>query len=307
MKNKIVITSLAVIIFSMPSCARIQRWQEIHSPPDDTCAHCHYTIYKNWKIAYRPYNEAAKSDDYEHVHGKPMSAIDVRMRRAHKTGKGECSECHITGRAEEQLSISSIGSTLEDTIHQLCGRCHPATFEEWRTSEYFTQDISCIVCHTDTRDGPLKGRGKGYYHVVEGIEGFDPKTLRPSLMMERLKKAVEVNMKTAVTEGTIGAVLTIINKGVGHNLPTDAINASLIVKLTLLDIKGKMLEAKETVIGGGGDSPIPPGEGRELRYEFTRPLGEEFFIRLALSHYDREREERPVPIYSREFNVNGNL
>ena len=63
------------------SCARMKKWQETHTPPDDSCVHCHSGIYGNWKISYRPYNELAKTEDYSPVHSRPMSSEDVKIDR----------------------------------------------------------------------------------------------------------------------------------------------------------------------------------------------------------------------------------
>lgn len=295
------LTVATVIVVA--SCARLKRWQEAHTPPDDACVHCHFAIYKDWKIAYRPYNEAAKKEDYEPVHSRPMSGEDVKMRRAHLEGKGECFECHIVQQPTEVLDISKIGIFFEDTIYQLCGRCHDNTFKEWERSRYFKEEVSCLVCHTDRRDMPLP-EGGGYFHTVEGIEGFDPKMMRPSLMLERLKKAVSVEREVIVKGNKVGALLIVKNSGVGHNLPTDAINAALLIKLALVDSKGNIVDRKESVIGGWGKRSISPGRSSYLDFEMTAFSKGEHTLEITLSHSDREREKNgPVIIYQESFRV----
>jgi len=292
---------LSLIIFS---CARLSKWEGAHTPPDDNCAHCHYAIYKDWNISYRPFNEAAKSEDYTPVHSRPMSAADVRKRRSHDEGRGDCSECHVVREKRELLSISGIGASFEETIYQICGRCHEKTFGEWKLSPYLKKEVSCLICHTDTRDMPVKEE-KGYYHTTEGIEGFSKGTMTPSLMLERLQKAVTVVETVEIEKGKITVYLIVRNEGVGHDVPTDAINAALDIRVKLLDAKGGVIEVAGEVIGRGKTPGIPAEREAYYDIKMKTPSPGKYSIQIALDHRDEAGGESHVlKLFSKSIDIN---
>lgn len=294
---------LSAVAFAAPACIKIREWKKTHTPPDDACVHCHYAIYKDWKISYRPYNEAAKKEDYEPVHSMPMSAADVRKERAHREGKGECSECHVIREPEAKLEISKIGASFADTIYQLCGRCHETTFNEWKGSGFYRIDISCLVCHADVRDKPV-GEEKGYYHTIEGIKGFDPETFKPSLMKERIKEAVDVSVDYWIEKDTVHIIMIVTNRGVGHNLPTDAIDAAVLANLNLVDKDGVVITSKKSIIGGWGKNPIPSGGSSYLEYDLEVPFAGDYSLEVTIDHADRElKGEKVMTMYSKRFDL----
>ena len=90
----------------------------------------------------------------------------------------------------------------------------------------------------------------------------------------------------------------------GHNLPTDAINAALVVRLVLIDGRGGVVESKESVIGGWGKNPIPPGGESYLDFEMTMPQGEGYTLEVTLNHIDRERgRDESVTIYRERIGI----
>ena len=246
--------TLALILIS---CARMARWQETHTPPDDACRHCHYSIYKNWKVAYRPYNEAAKREDYEPVHSRPMSARDVAKERGHKLGKGDCYQCHVTAEPKERLTISKIGASFEETTFQLCGRCHASTFEEWKWSRFATENVACLDCHTYSDDQALRKK-EDYYHTKEGIRALAPDKINPAIRIDKLKKALTLSENVVIAGDEIVLSLMIANKGAGHNIPTGAIEATLLVTIKVIDKNDRVMSAANRLIGAGGESPISP-------------------------------------------------
>lgn len=288
-RKMLLLYTLLVLAVTLFSCAELTKWGAAHTPPDDTCAHCHYAIYKDWKIAYRPYNEAARKEDYELVHSRPMSGADVRMQKSHKEGKGECSECHIVQQPQEILTISKLDVSFKDTVYQVCGRCHEKTFNEWLGSRFFREEVSCLICHTDTRDKPVEEK-EGDFHSSQGLKGADLNIMSPSLMLERLKKAVDVAEDVWIDKGKINVLLIVNNRGVGHNLPTDAINASLLIRVALVDSKGQVVKSKERVVGGAGKMSIPPGREAYFDFDMGTPPAGRYVLEISLDHSDRERK-----------------
>ncbi|MDH3973555.1 MAG: multiheme c-type cytochrome [Deltaproteobacteria bacterium] len=305
MVKKLSLTTLLFITLTLIflSCTRIAKWQEAHSPPDDACRHCHYTIYKNWKIAYRPYNEAIKREDYDPVHASPMSASDVAKKRGHKLGKGDCSRCHVAAEPRTKLTISRIGASFEDTAFQLCGRCHVNTFEEWRWSRFASQKTACIDCHTYSEDQSLPEK-KGYYHTKEGLAALTPDKINPALRIDKLRKALTLSENVIVSVEDITLSLMIANRGAGHNLPTGAIEAALLVKVDLIGEMGNTAYSARRIIGQGGESPISP-DGEILLYMALPAPGKgNYKIDITLNHLDKVGgKENPVKVLQKRIDV----
>jgi len=296
----VLLTGIAVILLS---CTRIVKWQEAHTPPDDACQHCHYSIYKNWKIAYRPYNEAAKREDYEPVHSSPMSALEVAKERGHKEGKGDCYQCHVSTEPKERLTISKIGASFEDTAFQLCGRCHLSTFEEWRWSRFASQKTSCTDCHTYSEDQSLPEK-KGYYHTKEGLAALTPDKINPALRVDKMRKALTLSENVIVSMDEITLSLMIANRGAGHNLPTGAIEAALLVKVNLFDYSGKSVYSTYRVIGQGGENPIS-ADGEILLYmDLYTPGKGKYKLDITLNHLDKiNGEKNPLLVLQKRVDV----
>ncbi len=300
MKRSVAIIALIFILTAVIfSCARINRWQTVHAPQDDACMHCHYGIYKNWKISYRPYNEALSRGDYEPVHSNPMSAEDVEMKRSHKEGTGDCSKCHILPDSKEQLTISKLGMSLEETSYQLCGRCHKATYREWKWSRFASKEISCLTCHTDPKDKPIL-EDEGYYHTKRGLHSIDAAITTPSIKVNRIKNAVTLSESVTVVGNNISVSLIVTNKGVGHYLPTSAINAALFARLTMVDSKGRMVDKKDVIIAGRGKAAIAPGGDTYSNVSLTAPRRGKYRIEISLNHIDRVNgQDRPIEIHKK--------
>lgn len=282
------------------ACVPVKKWKEAHTPVDDACVHCHYDIYKDWKIAYQPYNEAQRAGAYEAVHSRPMSKEDVVKKRSHATEEGPCEDCHNILEPDEMLIISELGRSFNDTIYQLCGRCHDRTFREWKGSRFFIENTSCLICHTDKRDNPLGDKG-GYFHNLSGLEGFDADKIRPALMLERLKDAVSIKEDIWVADNKVNVLLIVANKGVGHNLPTDALNASIVLKIQIKDSRGNKIDEKELVVSGNRKASIAPGKDVYIETEMILPSKGKYSLEMTLYHTDRERKsyDQFVSIYNK--------
>ena len=304
MKKSIAISAIVLVLtVAIFSCARINRWQAVHTPPDEACKHCHYSIYKNWKIAYRPYNEALKEGDYELVHSKPMSAEDVEMKKSHKERKGECSKCHILPSSREQLTISKIGMSLEETAYQLCGRCHKSTYEEWKWSRFASREMTCLTCHTDPKDMPILEE-EGYYHTRRGLRSIETAMSSPSIKIDRLKKAVTISENINAVGNNVSVSLVVMNNGVGHSLPTYAINAALFARLVMLDSKGKLVDTKDVIIAGRGRPSIVPGGDSYSSANLIAPRSGRYRIEISLNHVDRVNEQdRPIQLHKKIVEV----
>ena len=294
-RYKILIFALIIISFTAISCARLARWQEAHTPPDDACRHCHYAIYKDFQISYRPYNVGAKSEDYQPFHSRPMSGSDVRMAQSHGSGKGDCTECHIVKGPQEHLVISRIGVSFNDTTYQLCGRCHQKTFEEWKRSRFAKEEKSCMVCHADSREKSVTD-DKNYYHSREGVKGLAEERINPAIRLERLKEAILLAEDIIVNGNSVSVYLAVINQGAGHNIPTgDDSGALFKARLSFIDPGGKVLAVKEETIGGRKGVRISSGREAMFDIAFNAPSKGEYELEIALL-YMNEKSGSPEEV-----------
>lgn len=263
------------------SCAMLKDWKEAHTPPDETCAHCHYGIYKNWKIAYRPYNEAIKREDYTPVHSQPRSAADVMMKKSHAEGKGDCSECHVVEPRHESLNISKIGANFKETTYQLCGRCHDRLFNEWANSGASSSDKSCLACHADERDRPAQDM-EGFHQRLAGIEWAEIKSIKPAMTSDDMKKVVSFGHDVRLRESKVSAMFIITNTGAGHDLPADVTNGAFVLALSLKGASGGVVENREVIASGWGKPSIPSGKDVYIDIEMKPSLESDHILEVTL-------------------------
>ncbi len=296
---------LALLIIGMltASCVRLKNWKEAHSPPDETCSHCHYDIYKGWKISYRPYNEAIKQEDYTPVHSQPKSASDVMMKKSHSEGKGDCSQCHFVEPKLELLTLSKVGINFKDTVYQLCGRCHDKLFNEWTQSVYFAKEKDCLTCHADSEGRPIEDK-KGYHQRLTGIEGAQLKSVKPMLTSEELKKAVYISHDVWLRDGKVLARFSLANAGAGHNLPADEINTAYVLLLSLKDSSGKAIDNKEVIVAGWGKGSIRPTKETYLDIEMVPSSDRDYILEVTLKRESkRAMKEASIIIYHENVEV----
>jgi len=302
-RNLIKIISALIVVAVLISCARIKRWQDTHTPPDDACVHCHSAIYKNWKISYRPYNESARMEDYSPVHSRPMSSEDVKMRKSHIQGKGECSDCHVVQRSQELLSISMLGASFEDKIFQVCGRCHQETFRQWKETTYFDDQVACLECHAKSREERIEG-GDAFPHRTEDMKGFDPSAMKLAVSDERLKKAVSVEKSVLEKKQHLEITLAIANDGSGHNLPAEAADTALIVRLDLTGPGGVLTDSKESPVAGRDLNSIPFGKTVYFNYDRKALARGEYHVEISIIRSKTVlKKETAALMYSGKFKV----
>ena len=302
-RNWIKIVYTLIIILLFVSCARMKKWQEAHTPPDDSCIHCHGGIYGNWKISYRPYNELAKTEDYSPVHSRPMSSEDVKMKKVHMQGEGDCADCHAVQNPQESLSLSMLGASFEDTVFQVCGRCHNEIFRQWKETDYFNNQVSCLECHARRRE-EIAGTGGSFPHKIREMQGFDPSSMMLAVLGDKLKKTLAVEKSILGRRRKLGVKLVIINDGSGHDLPAKPANNALTVRLDLSDRNGFTVDSKESLIAGNGSSAIPYGKKVYFNYEKTHLERGEYSVevRIVISGISRKVENR-VLLYHDKFKV----
>lgn len=70
------------------------------TPPEEGCGHCHYLIYKDWKISYKPYEQVPVPGSTE----TPVSLPAYHERKLKEAqpgavvtpGRKDCTSCHVT-------------------------------------------------------------------------------------------------------------------------------------------------------------------------------------------------------------------
>jgi hypothetical protein len=69
------------------------------TPPDEGCGHCHYLIYKDWKISYKPYEQVPVPGST--IAPGPFPQYHERKAKEAEVGttvmptRKDCSACHV--------------------------------------------------------------------------------------------------------------------------------------------------------------------------------------------------------------------
>jgi len=214
-----------------------------------------------------------------------------------------CAACHY----REGKIVGVIGNTSAphpvqklDNPNQVCVRCHIVEGDRWdtffrfppcgtvaeiradqtsiKTGELSVTDIAslgCVQCHMPAVERPLVEGGEMRWvrqHLWRG--GHDPAMVKQGLDIRFVES-------TELASGERKFVLTIINKGAAHYIPTGTPDRFLSVSLRLLDNDGKVLQKKydtlkRTVmwrpfIVDLWDTSLPYGEPRH----YDLPISEE--------------------------------
>ncbi len=182
---------------------------------------------------------------------------------------------------------------------ELCGSCHEykgkngvtiiGTFGEWRDSPQAKRGITCQKCHMAATSSKAAKDGMGsthpaYSHDVPGGHSVD-----------QLRKAVRVSIKELKVSGDkVKAVVSLTNVGSGHCVPTGMPSRKLILTLTAVNPRKKVVFQDKVVIekvmaNSSGktlrgdtaimlrsasikkDNRLRPGETRNLTFRFTKP------------------------------------
>ena len=192
------------------------------------CASCHALEYDEWSAGQHATSwtgEAVRelSNDFAN-----QDCIDCHAPRpVFETGIGErvlprtlrrvegvdCISCHalpgggVAGGFTDPNAACRPVERIELVRPELCAGCHNQhlTVDQWRSSDWAKQGVTCIDCHMPYRDGdPSKGR-------MHGMHGGSS--------LENLKNAVELTGRFDEASG--GWVVEVANVGAGHSFPTD--------------------------------------------------------------------------------------
>lgn len=132
---------------------------------------------------------------------------------------------------------------FEEGDRALNGKLLENTYNEWKSSPYAAQGISCQQCHMPDRR-----------HLWRGIH--DP---------EMVKRGVTIELRTSQPRYAVGerleATLTLTNSGVGHYFPS-YVTPKVILHIELLDANGRP-------IAGSGQQEVV---GREVALDLTREI-----------------------------------
>jgi hypothetical protein len=147
---------------------------------------------------------------------------------------------------------------FEEGDRALNGKLLENTYNEWKSSPYAAQGITCQQCHMPDRR-----------HLWRGIH--DP---------EMVKHGVTIELRTSQPHYAVGerleATLTLTNSGVGHYFPS-YVTPKIILQMELLDASGRPIagSAQQQAVGREVtldlteemyDTRIPPKGTHSLTY-----------------------------------------
>ena len=79
------------------------------TPPDQGCGHCHYLIYKDWKIAYKPYEQVPvpgstiAPGQFPQYHDRKEK--EAQPGTAVMPARKDCGGCHVKAETPEGKCI----------------------------------------------------------------------------------------------------------------------------------------------------------------------------------------------------------
>jgi hypothetical protein len=218
------------------------RWQSAQQ-----CRECHQDVFDEWsgshhQISYLNPEVRALSDDFRNKEcqachlPRPVAVTGYGQRvlpRLTQPDEGvSCLTCHL-GSSGEVLGRHSLPDApcapvaSADLIGvELCASCHNQhqTTDQWRQSSFAQQQQDCNHCHMPpvTRAGAGAERA-GRSHRYLGAHDVDTLRAAPEF--------------TARLEGS-EVVVTLTNKGAGHNFPTEERHRAVDVEVSFTGADG---------------------------------------------------------------------
>ncbi len=260
-----------------------------------------------------------------------------------------CAACHvrdgvILGPYEDSAAPHPTKFDPNFRTAQVCYRCHnvvsgPAqfynvgpcgTYAEYE-GKYFMQErgFICQSCHMPEIDRPVASNGPirhGRQHLWRG--GHDPDMIRRAVAVH-----VKADRDRPVPGDRIEFVLTLINAGAGHKIPTGDPDRHVTVEFSVEDRQGRVLEHDQSTMGRWilwqpaiielYDNRLLPLASREYRFGYRVPERNEGLILKTRVQYhiltDQQHEMLRTKygltgndpyrfvIYERAFPLSGDL
>lgn len=280
---------------------------------------------------------------------KAVELPNPRFDAAYQRESVTCAACHvrdgvILGPYEDSAAPHPTKFDPSFRTAQVCYRCHnvvsgPAqfynvgpcgTYAEYE-GKYFMQErgFICQSCHMPEIDRPVAVNGPirhGRQHLWRG--GHDP---------DMIKRAVAVQVKAdrdrPLPGDRIEFVLTLVNAGAGHKIPTGDPDRHFTVEFSVEDRQGRVLEQDQSTMGRWilwqpaivelYDNRLLPLASREYRFGYRLPQDAEGLILKTRVQYhiltDKQHEMLRTKygltgndpyrfvIYEREFPLSGDL
>ena len=231
------------------------------------CQECHPGVYAEWKKSYHglsfqdPLVRAENmSDNFKKKDCIPCHAprpvfehgigLDARVvpRSANRHEGVDCLACHkmAEGVAASRDGLSGACNPIfEPRLKSVepCAPCHDqhkTISGEWAATEAFKAGIGCNDCHMPVVDRPafsIAGKidvpaRKGRSHRFPGAHD-----------VPLLKSALKVTHRHDKQNGDF--VVTLLNDGAAHHVPTDARHRAMDLVVTLFDADGSAIAPQE--------------------------------------------------------------
>lgn len=294
------------------------------------CRHCHTPLDRQMPHIILGYNDSARWD--------PILAdnpdFDPKLQHEGVT----CAACHfeegkirgVNGGFNTPHPVKNLNSPNE-----ICVRCHVVSGDSWDTffrfppcgtvaeiqaskgkpfivnhsGEIPVQDIAdlgCVDCHMPVVERTLIPGGKirqVRQHLWRG--GHDPDMVKKGLTISFRKDNSEQHSNRSF-------ILSIINTGAAHYIPTGTPDRHLTIELQVLDEKNNLLQEKQEKIIRNvlwrpfiidlSDTRLKPGELREYSIEVVN--SEAKFVRAEVRYHLLEESRRKRINYKNKTPIN---
>jgi hypothetical protein len=207
-----------------------------------------------------------------------------------------CAACHVRngvifGPFEDSIAPHPTEFDPKFRTTEVCYRCHQVpkgpfqfynvgpcgTFPEYEGSHFAQRGLICQSCHMPEVQRPMADGGpirQGRRHLWPG--GHDVNQIRSALAVQLTAESSQLR-----PDGEATFILTLINAGAGHKLPTGDPDRYFTVEFRLVDKDKRVLKEQQHTMGRWimwqpvilelHDNRLPPLASRDYRFRVRLP------------------------------------
>lgn len=267
------------------------------------CNKCHKMIYGDWSQNFHakayvnePFRKASKDYGVQecvdcHATQEIAEEKALKTRPIHKEEGINCTTCHLRNNmiyGPYKLIAKHKAEQDESMLKsQFCAGCHSPTYLEW---ERGGSQKTCQECHMPRVEEKL-------------VQGFPLSAVVPKRLMGQHIQIYEGLLKeVAIITGETGkgsVKISLINKGVGHNMPTGKYGDYRISLNTIVrESDGKEVFSQEEIFSTLKGSGVPPQKTIVFEYPISFEIGKQYTVSSSVYYKKEGRPELVMATWS---------
>ena len=291
----------------------------LDTPPDpltsltnSDCRGCHPAVWEEWtgSLHAASWTSADVQAAFDHFgHDRKceschapipvfVSGLDqpIEFRATRREEGVGCLSCHLLPDGSVAARTSNPNApcrpvatpALSKSVQ--CGGCHTAIYDDWQQSDYVAAGKTCQTCHMPRQEA----RQGGFSHVCLG--GHDAATVRSAATLSCEVQANEL-------------VVTVTNRGAGHNFPGERHNRVLLVEVIETSADNEIVLGEQQVIkqitpfrGESSAEEIRAGESSILRFAIVEGA-QVANVRLLYKRFPWIRDDGALVVHRQEVPI----